>query len=653
MRYFFSKWDDFAAALRKKKGLLLFFDFDGTLAPIVSSPARARISAAVKARLKKISKNRRVVMGVISGRSLKDIRRLVGVKGIYYAGNHGLEMKGPKTAFIHPSVKKYGPYMKKIAASLRRAVSGIKGVVMEDKNLSLSLHYRMVRPRDVARLKSIFGSVCAPYIKSGKVRLTTGKKVLEIRPPVLWDKGKAVRAIAKAAAKKNALKVFIGDDLTDEDAFKVLKKGDFPIRVAKSGRSKAKYFLKGPGEVSRFLIKLNKILAAVFIVISVALMPFSPAAIADGDSSQEAQTAPAPEKPIKVKTRVYTTVTEDGWRISMNRYIAKEIGAEKRKAAVVLCHGFNINNTFWDLNRRSSLARFLARAGYDVWAPSLRGSGLSSKPVLSKIRGLVKLDLKNLPFTLIKAPFDMTKFGWTLDDHIHKDVPAIIEFVKKESGFEKLYWVGHSMGGIVMFGYLETESRDDIAGFIALASMMVVPRELNAQLNTIANQKPILNASLLINSTVASQLRNFTFGAVSHPIENLLFNEENMRQKTLYRFFRICIDDTSSGVVTQFSDSIRLGSIFSADRRYNYTNHIWKVDTPILIAGGKADRFVGERELGLCYEMLSSADKDIIIFSEENGYCADYGHCDLILGKNSESEIYPAILAWLDERVSR
>jgi len=264
----------------------------------------------------------------------------------------------------------------------------------------------------------------------------------------------------------------------------------------------------------------------------------------------------------------------------------------------------------------------------------------------------VKFELGDIPQMLIKTPFDIMKFGWTIDDHIHKDVPAIIDFVKEKSGFDKVYWIGHSMGGIIMYGYLETEKQSDIAGFIPISSMMVIPQLLSPHLKTIANQKPLLTASLLINTTVASQLRNFTLGTVKHPIEELLFERENMDMDVMFRFFRVCIDDTSAGVVAQFSDSIRVGSIISSDRKYNYADNMRRINVPILIMGGSADGFVNKEALMAPYIRVSSRDKNIIIFSKENGYSTDYGHCDLLLGKNSEKEVYPVILEWLDERTN-
>lgn len=349
-----------------------------------------------------------------------------------------------------------------------------------------------------------------------------------------------------------------------------------------------------------------------------------------------------------VTTGEYAARTSDGWDLSITRYSG---GPYKiKKAAVVLCHGFNINSSFWDLGERVSLARYLAKNGYDVWAPSLRGSGDSSKPLISNIRSMVKLEIMKLPRRILKMPTDIVKFNWTIDDHILKDVPSIIDVVKKESRFSKIYWIGHSMGGIIMYGYLETMGQKNIAGFIPIGSMMIIPHPLTGHLKTVATQKPLMNASLLINTTMASQLRNVTLGTIKNPIEDLLLNRENMYDDIVFRFFRIAIDDTAPGVVSQFSDSIRTGSMLSKNRAYNYTDNLHLVKVPIMIMGGGADGFVSESSLRATYEAVSSGDKGIMVFSRLYGYSADYGHCDLVLGKNSEKEVYPVILNWLDKR---
>ena len=354
-----------------------------------------------------------------------------------------------------------------------------------------------------------------------------------------------------------------------------------------------------------------------------------------------------------IKIRSYNTKTKDGWVLSVKRFLKDDINADNVKAAVILCHGFNINAKFWDLDKRSSFARFLANNDYDVWVPCLRGSGNSSKTFLANLRGILKFELTKMHRSIIRAPFNITKFSWTMDDHIYYDAPAIINLVRKKSGFDKLYWVGHSMGGTIMFAYLETEGQSKIAGFVPIASMMTIPDPLNPRLQTIANRKSLATASLIINTSMASRLRNLTFGIIKHPTEDLLIKKENMYSDVVRRFFNTAIDDTSPGIVSQFSNSLRAGEIKSADLSYSYTDNVKLVKVPILVIGTGNDGFMDEKSTRYAFDEVSSKDKDIVIFSKENGYSTDYGHCDLIIGKNSEKEVYPVISNWLDKQVAK
>ncbi len=343
----------------------------------------------------------------------------------------------------------------------------------------------------------------------------------------------------------------------------------------------------------------------------------------------------------------YFIKTADGWTLSLYRYMPNRI---KKREPIILCHGFNYNNYFWDLDEKHSLAKFLKKRGYDVWVINLRGSGDSSKPALSDLRSITKLQLEKIPQILFRAPMNIDKFDWTIDDHIHKDLPAIIDFVKSETGKPQVTWIGHSMGGMVMYAYLETEEPKNIKKFVAVGPLINVKQPPDQTLAAIAAQKPITDASLLINTTVAYQLRNLTLGTIKLPWEELFYNKENMDDITAINMFRIAIDDTAPGVIAQFSDIIKNGDFKSFDKKFNYTQNLNRIRVPILFVAGSKDKLGTVETMQYAYEHISSTDKELHIFSKANGYSADYGHCDLILGKKSEKEIYNYIYRWLEAR---
>ena len=257
MEYFFDRWGEIERALAP--GALLLLDYDGTITPIVERPELAILSPDMKELLKRLSKH--YTLGIISGRSLAGVRELVGLEGIYYAGNHGFEIGGPGIKLVKPEAERARPILAKLCEELRARLGNIKGAIVEDKGLTASVHYRLVAEEEFERLKNIFEETISAHINSGVVRVIHGKKVFEIRPNVEWDKGKAVLWISDVVDPKAELTpVYMGDDQTDEDAFSALKEKGVTILVSEGPReSNAKYFVKNVDEVKIFFEKLIKL----------------------------------------------------------------------------------------------------------------------------------------------------------------------------------------------------------------------------------------------------------------------------------------------------------------------------------------------------------------------------------------------------------
>jgi trehalose 6-phosphate phosphatase len=175
----------------------LLFDVDGTLAPIVSRPELASVPEGTRAELRRLAGRYRLV-ACVSGRTGAEAERLVGVEGIEYVGNHGLELDGRAAAFAET------------LASFRRAAAW----PAEDKVLSLSYHYREAADEGEAHAEL---ERLAERARAAGLVPTWGRKVLEIRPPVAADKGTAVRALLERSRVERAL--YAGDDATDLDAF--------------------------------------------------------------------------------------------------------------------------------------------------------------------------------------------------------------------------------------------------------------------------------------------------------------------------------------------------------------------------------------------------------------------------------------------------
>ena len=252
MEYFFSRLPEITRRLNQAAAAALLLDFDGTLSPIAATPGRATLPEATRNELKNISAV--LPMAVISGRALRDIKNKVRVKNIIYAGNHGLEWSmGGKSGAAAAAKKAARP----LAAAKRRLMilkRKYPGMLIEDKGLALAIHYRRLGARDAGPFKKALNEIFAPFAK-GRLTITKGKKVMELRSNTDWNKGKFVLFLENYFTKKfrqKPLLVYIGDDVTDEDAFAALSDG-IAIRVGRKQRSRARYYIKNQSQVPRLL----------------------------------------------------------------------------------------------------------------------------------------------------------------------------------------------------------------------------------------------------------------------------------------------------------------------------------------------------------------------------------------------------------------
>ena len=259
--HLFAYTEDIKKLLKKASHCILFLDYDGTLVPICKEPSLAVLSLDTKRMLKDLLRNPFLSVGIISGRSLEEIRKMVGIRDLLYAGNHGYEIKFKKRVWTHPDLEGFASGLKKIVRAVHRRTRGVKGIIVENKKFTASIHYRNVTSHSPGAVLEIITGVLAPYPETFTV--SRGKKVFEIRPRIEWDKGKAIERLTELLAVRTKLmRIYIGDDQTDEDAFSVLGKGDISIRVGAKKGSQARYYLRGSGEVVTFLKMVNDVTLA-------------------------------------------------------------------------------------------------------------------------------------------------------------------------------------------------------------------------------------------------------------------------------------------------------------------------------------------------------------------------------------------------------
>ena len=242
----------------------VFYDFDGTLSEIVEDPDSARLVDGAADALTSLSAA--CPVAILSGRDLADVRERIGLPGIWYAGSHGFELTGPDgTHHQNPEAAASIPVLAGAATDLADELGHIPGVVVEHKRFGVAVHYRNVardRVSEVAAAVRTVGQRTA-------LRVTTGREVIELRPNIDWDKGKTLHCVLDYIRDNERagplLPIYLGDDITDEDAFDAVDDDGVAILVRHSDdgdrATAARYALDDPAEVREFTELLARRLA--------------------------------------------------------------------------------------------------------------------------------------------------------------------------------------------------------------------------------------------------------------------------------------------------------------------------------------------------------------------------------------------------------
>lgn len=245
-------------ALLRKRGFVPMLDFDGVLAPIVKRPQDARMAPRAGKAL--IALKERMQVAIISGRTLESVRAQAALPGVIYAGSHGVELA--MSGKLH--VRKLPPRVMKrfeVARDTLHAVSeGFFGLIIEEKPHATAVNYRALSCAKAGAFSRAAHAAIAPYVRERAVRVLDHLKTFEIIARGGWTKGEVAKHILKRIGKRGQVPVYIGDSLTDEDAFRALKRG-ITIRVGRTHDTAAKYFFRRRSEVDSFLerlVTLNK-----------------------------------------------------------------------------------------------------------------------------------------------------------------------------------------------------------------------------------------------------------------------------------------------------------------------------------------------------------------------------------------------------------
>lgn len=229
-----------------RRNIILFLDFDGTIAPIADAPDRVIVPLQVKSALERLAAI--TPLAVISGRALEDLQARLGITGIIYSGNHGAEIMIGRTVLRDNGTDEMAVSLQNFLEALRSGMSNIPGTLIEDKGITASVHFRKIDPSQEGEVLRIFWNAASDYAK--EFRITTGKKVLEIRPQSAWNKGDAVQRILEHQSK-DVIPLYVGDDTTDEDAYRAIRESGISVSIGEN--PEADYYLNDQGEVGTFL----------------------------------------------------------------------------------------------------------------------------------------------------------------------------------------------------------------------------------------------------------------------------------------------------------------------------------------------------------------------------------------------------------------
>jgi len=231
--------------------VLLGLDFDGTLAAIANQPESVTLSVEMRDVLHRLANGSQISVAVISGRTLEDVRQRIAIESIHYAGDHGMEIDGTAVKWKNPVAVACVDRLSEIIERLESTLATIDGARVERKRFTASVHYRHVAPADVPRLTKLVIAVLR-QMDASVFKLSSGLKVLEISPCTASSKGLAMRQIAAGLSPQPTLAMFLGDDVTDEDAFQEIA-GHVTIKVDPQRPTVAEFGLDDTGHVMQFL----------------------------------------------------------------------------------------------------------------------------------------------------------------------------------------------------------------------------------------------------------------------------------------------------------------------------------------------------------------------------------------------------------------
>lgn len=322
--------------------------------------------------------------------------------------------------------------------------------------------------------------------------------------------------------------------------------------------------------------------------------------------------------------------TDDGWTLALSRLRANPEGPGGGRA-LICCHGLACNHRFFDLDDEHSLGRHLAAQGFDVWLLDLRGAGASER-----------------------ASFFGRPWSFGILDHAHHDVPAAVAHVQAETGQAAPLWLGHSMGGLVALLAGADGCVDALGGVVTLGTPMH-PDPVRVGFGTAARWLdrfdwwPVARLGRWCHLVVP-----FTGRIRLRRIERLFYSANNMSFDVLRRFMVDVVGDVPQKVINGFVDALLHRRGLDGRPIEHSLERLGKVEWPALAIAGNIDMLAPPASVRAGFDALGSEDKEYALIGGgvDGGHTGDWGHLDLVLGREAREIIYPRVTQWLLARAS-
>jgi len=294
---------------------------------------------------------------------------------------------------------------------------------------------------------------------------------------------------------------------------------------------------------------------------------------------------------------------------------------------VLLVHGLGANHHNLDPPAEEiSLAVHLFRRGHDVWLVDLRGAGRSRPPGWPVRR---------------RQQFDF-------DDYVHRDVPAVVRRVLDQADAESLFWVGHSMGGMLAYAAMEHFDQRHFRAVSTLASPAFTEMK-HRMVDLVYHLRFMLTVMPWIPYRLGSRVAALAPGLVIKGAGGVVANPELMDRRHVQQLLRTTTVDLPARLMTQFAGWYGGEHGFTrGDGLLDYSTNLDRITTPVQIFAGAGDGLTPPADVRTVYDRISSTDKEWILCGRDHGFTADFGHIDLVLGTRAPAEVFPHIARWIE-----